>query len=123
MHCTTLLHLTQGRARPETLQVGTEKGIEGRQAVIYVLPGNSNFWSSVLPRLPCAVCKQNDQQLRAMKGERNKINTASNNKRISSFQYFLCPYLLKSLTLIVSPDKTHPVYFLLLTMKTCKHYK
>ena len=77
-----------------------DKGIEGRLAVIYVLPGNRNFRSAVLPRLHWTVWKQLDQQLWATQAESKKINTASNNKRISSFQYFPSPYLLNSLVLV-----------------------
>ena len=55
------------------------------------MPVNINFLSSVLPGLPWTVCKQLDQLLWATQAERNKINTASNNKRISSFHFSSCP--------------------------------
>ena len=62
-----------------------DKGIEGRLAVIYVLPGNRNFRSAVLPRLHWTVWKQLDQQLWATQADRNKIKTTSNNKKILLF--------------------------------------
>ena len=93
------LHLPPPYSRV-TLRSAPDKGIEGRLAVIYVLPGNRNFRSAVLPRLHWTVWKQLDQQLWATQAESNKINTASNNKRISSFQYFPSPYLLNSLVLL-----------------------
>ena len=58
---------------------------------VYVLPVFRNFLSSVLPRQPWTVCKQLYQLLWATQAERNKINTASNNKRISSFHFSSCP--------------------------------
>ena len=53
-----------------------------------------NFRSTVQPRLPWTVCKQLDQQLWATQADRNKINTASNNKQISLFYSSAGPFYI-----------------------------
>ena len=96
-HSPLLNNIYYGRTLSRKHRDGRCKVLKGRQAVSSVLPVNRNFLSSVLPGLPWTVCKQLDQLLWATQAERNKTNTAGNNKRLSLFQYFLCPFLLKSL--------------------------
>ena len=77
---------------PEILKEGMCNVLKQRLAAISVSPVNRNFRSSVLPGLPWTVCKQLHQLLWATQAERNKTNTAGNNKRLSLFQYITHPF-------------------------------